>query len=42
MINLFIDNLDVYDNLSNVEIIHIKKGEFINAYLFQKKEGYFG
>ena len=38
MINLFIDNLDVYDNLSNVEIIHIKKGEFINAYLFQKKE----
>ena len=38
VINLFIDNLDVYDNLSNVEIIHIKKGEFINAYLFQKKE----
>ena len=38
MINLFIDNLDVYDNISNVEIIHIKKGEYINAYLFQKKE----
>ena len=38
VINLFIDNFDVYDNLSNVRIIHIKKGEYINAYLFQKKE----
>ena len=38
VINLFIDNFNGYDNLANVEIIHIKKGEYINAYLFQKKE----
>ena len=38
MINLFIDNLDVYDNLSNVEIIHIKKGEFIKRKNKEKKK----